>query len=221
MRTYRWWLAIGLTCFSCGDPEYGGDRGALRLRFGLGGCSSTPASKSVLAKGGVTDLLVGDPKKHERLEVSSSSPDVVSVVGDGKITMTCDSKCEQTNGTAPLDVKRDGTATLTFSSEGAAIDSLTVKVLTATSIRLQNDKGVTGTVKARLGTSTPIIAKLFNKETELFTKAPFKWKVDGPALKNTTSTNGQTGFEPLAAGTSIVTASFEELSGSIQVVVEP
>lgn len=221
MKNLRWWLAIGLTSFGCGDPEYGGSSGALRLRFGLGGCTSIPASKSTLAKGGLTDLIVGDPKKRERLELQSDAPDVLAVK-EPTLKLTCDgSKCEQTTGQASLEAKQEGSALITISSDGAVVDAMPVKIRPATSIRLENDQKVTGTIKGKMGTAVPISAKLFNGETELFTKGPFSWKLEGDALEATKSTSGQTGFMPKAPGSATVTATFQELSGSIQVVVDP
>lgn len=222
MRPLRWLFAIGLVSFSCGDPEYGGDSRALRLRFGLGGCTSVAASQSTLARGGQTELIVGDPKKRTSLDVSSDGPDVVSVATP-RLALECDgSKCEQTTGRVLLNAKADGATRIVLASEGATVDSLAIKVLPATSMRLEDEKEkVTGTTRVKLGTGFTIAAKLFNGSTEVYARTPFQWKVEGEAVKATNETSSRATLTPQAAGTSIVTAQFGDLGNSIQVIVEP
>ena len=221
MHALRWMIAIGLVSFGCGDPEYGGQSRALRLRFGLGGCTAVAASQSSLAKGGQTELVIGDPKKRERLDLTSESPGVISVPS-ASITLTCDgSKCEQTTGKALVSADAEGAAKLLISAEGAAVDSLSVKVAAATSMRVEDDKQNAGTVHTKLGTNITLAAKLFSGSTELFAKTPFRWKVDGDALKTTSETSSRVSLSPLAAGTSTVTGQFGDLGASIQVIVDP
>lgn len=221
MHALRWLIALGLVSFSCGDPEYGGQSKALRLRFGLGGCTSVAASQSSLAKGGQTELVIGDSKKRERLDVASESPGIVSVTTPS-VTLACDgSKCEQTTGNAILSADGDGSAKIVISAEGATVDTLTIKVAPASSMRLEDDKQNTGTVHAKLGTNINLAAKLFNGGTELFAKTPFRWKVEGDALKPSMETSSRVSLSPLAVGSSTVTGQFGDLGASIQVIVDP
>ena len=221
MHAFRWIVAIGLVSFSCGDPEYGGQSRALRLRLGLGGCTSVAASQSTLAKGGQTDLVIGDPKKRERLDVTSEAPAVISIA-TAAVTLQCDgSKCEQTTGKAILSADGEGSAKIVISGDGATVDSVTITVAPATSMRVEDDKQNTGTVHAKLGTNLNLVAKLFTGTTELFAKTPFRWKVEGDALKPTTETSSRLSVSPQAVGTSTVTGQFGELGASIQVIVDP
>lgn len=220
--TLRWLVVFGLASFGCGDPEYGGDTRALRLRFGLGGCSSVAASQSTLARTGQTELIVGDPKKRTRLDVTSERPEVVAVAAP-QLTLECDgSKCEQTTGRVTLDAVGDGSARLVISSEGAPVDSLTVKVAAANALKVEDESShATGTVKAKIGTAFTLAAKLTSGSTEVFARSPFRWKVEGDALKPTNETSSRASWKPEAAGTATVTAQFGDLGGSVQVVVEP
>lgn len=99
MRTQRWLVAIAALCIGCGNPEFGGEKGALRFQFSLTGCSSpnVNASQTSLARGGSTVLEVGDPQARMAFDVSSESPAVLTPQA-ATIEMGCDQNCKSTGG---------------------------------------------------------------------------------------------------------------------------
>ncbi len=216
----RLMIAFAVVSFGCQDPEYGGEKGALRLRFGLGGCTSVAASKSTLARGGSNELLVGD-KKLDSLRVEAESP---AVVATSKTTLSLEcttTQCNDRQATLPLDALTTGSGRIVFTdSNGAEIDAITVNVAEATSISVV-DKDGRNAASFKLKDGGQLQAKLAGANGEVFAKTPFTWSVEGNVLKPITSQDSVIALDANSAGTSLVNVRFGELAGSIEVKVTP
>lgn len=220
MKLIRLVVAFAVVSFGCQDPEFGGEKGALRFRFGLGGCTNVPATKGKLARGGTTDLFVGDTKdKRTSLNIEAASPGVVST-SKGVLELTCQGEgCKETQGTLPLEAMSEGTGRIIFTdSNGAQVDVLAVTVGEATSLVVEDEDGKSST-SITLSKGKQLQAKLKGPDGEVFAKTPFTWTVEGDVLKNISSKDSVVNVEANSTGSSIVNVRFGDLAGSIEVRV--
>lgn len=218
MKTLRWFVAVAVISVGCASPE-NGETGALKFRFGLGGCSSVPAGNSTLAHGGATELIVVDAKKHATLDARSQTPSIVTVTTP--LMLTCeDEKCDANKGTLTLGAMEVGTARVVLESGGVLVDALTVKVADAKTLEIQDEKGGSGTLKVAVGKQLTLEATLKDGDERVYAKTPFVWASEGTALKPVSSTSSTVTIEGVSAGTQTVSAAFLGLSGTVSVVVE-
>jgi len=214
----RLMIAFAVVSLGCQDPEYGGEKGTLRLRFGLGGCTSVAASKSTLARGGSNELLVGD-KKLDSLRVEAASPAVVATT-KSTLSLECTTtQCNERQATLPLDALTTGSGRIVFTdANGGEVDALTINVAEATSISVV-DKDGHNAASFKLKDGGQLQAKLTGANGEVFAKTPFTWSVEGEVLKPIISKDSVVGVEANSTGTSLVNVRFGELSGSIEVKI--
>lgn len=220
MKLIRLVVAFAVVSFGCQDPEYGGEKGELRFRFGLGGCTNVAATKGKLARGGSTDLLVGDTKgKRTSLTIETASPGVVTS-SKGVLELQCTGEgCKETQGTLPLEALSAGTGRIIFTdSNGAQVDVLSLTVGEATSLVVEDEDGRSAT-SITLAKGKQLQAKLKGPDGEVFAKTPFNWTVEGEAVKNISSKDSVVTVEGNSVGTSIVNVRFGDLAGSIEVKV--
>lgn len=219
MKLFRLGVAFAVVSLGCQDPEYGGEKGTLRLRFGLGGCTFVPAAKGTLARGGSTDVLVTDNKdKRTTLNVTSASPGVV-LAQKATLELTCDSSCKETNGTLPVAAVSTGSGRIVFTDEsGTEVDALALTVSEVTGLSVEDGEGRSS---ASITTSKAgqLRAKLRGPDGEVFAKTPFTWTVEGEVLKPITSKDSVVTVEANSTGTSLVNVRFGDVAGSIEVRV--
>lgn len=220
MKLLRLGVAFAVVSFGCQDPEFGGEKGQLKLRFGLGGCTFVPAAKGTLARGGATDLLVTDTRtKVTKLNVESASPGVV-LAAKPTLELACTSTdCKETQGSLVVDAVSVGSGRIIFTNEsGAEIDALALTVGEATSIAVEDGEG-RSSASTTIGKGVQLEAKLRGANGEVFAKTPFTWTVEGDAVSPITSKDSVVTATGAVAGTSTVNVKFGDLGGSIQVRV--
>ncbi len=220
MRLLRFGVVFGIISLGCQDPDYGGEKGALRLRFGLGGCTSVPAAKSALATGSTTELQVADTReKRTSLRVSSADTAVVSLGAEALALACTGDACEETQATLSLSALAAGRSRVVFTDEGGTeIDALTLSVADATSLRIEDGDG-NSAASGTLEKPARLVAKLRGADGEVYARGPFTWTVEGEVLEPITSTDGVVNADASATGTSRVNVRFRDLSASIEVRV--
>lgn len=219
MRTQRWLLAVAGLCIGCGNPEFGGEKGALKFQFGLSGCTTVNASQTALASGGTTVLVIGDPQARMALDVSSDSPQIVAP-HETSFELACDQDCKSTSGRVTLDALTVGTARLVFSAGGQTVDALDVRVKEATALRLEDDKGASGEVSVNRATPVTLVARLSAGNDEVIAGTPYVWSREGEALEAPTGDGDRATLKPTGLGRSTVRAQWGDLSATIVVKVE-
>lgn len=220
MKLLKLGVAFAVVSLGCQDPEYGGEKGTLRLRFGLGGCTSVPATKGKLARGGTTDLLVSDSKdKRTRLDIESASPGVVEAK-KGVLELTCAGDgCKETQATLPVEAVSVGSGRIIFTDEsGALVDALALDVGEATSLVVEDEDGKSST-SITVSKGKQLQAKLKGADGDVFARSPFDWTVEGDVLKPISSRDSVVNVEANSTGTAIVNVRFRDLAGSIEVRV--
>ncbi|MGV3623392.1 MAG: hypothetical protein ACO1OB_21410 [Archangium sp.] len=213
-------VAFAVVSVGCQDPEYGGEKQELKFRFGLGGCTSVPATKGKLARGGTTDLVVADAKnKRTSLTVESGSPGVLTST-KGVLDLQCSGEgCKETTGTLPLLAVSSGTGQIIFTdSNGSQVDVLAITVGEATSLIVEDEDGKSST-SITMSKGKQLQAKLKGPDGDVFAKTPFDWSVEGDAVKPISSKDSVVNVEGNAVGSSIVNVRFGDLAGSIEVKV--
>lgn len=121
-----------------------------------------------------------------------------------------------------LDALSEGTARLVVTAGGAEVDALRVRVKEATAVRLEDERGVSGTVSVNRATDVTLVAKMTAGSEEVIARTPYTWSRDGSALEapDPASNGDRITLRPAEKGSSTVRVQWRELSATIVVKVE-
>ncbi len=219
---------------SCADPERPGETGALRFRFGVTSCGSTPIAKTPLARGGRSKLIVLDNQRRElNLSVASSDPAVLPVVDSVLLRKGCNElDCDVSVGTLWLVAAAAGRARVSFTdaADGKLVDAIVFTVAEPDRMELREyKKAFTSPLHVRQTASVTVQAVLLDaKGQELFAYQTYSFSADGGVQLARAANAEPDATMPVAAtptaqvgDTGVVSARFGSVSAELPVVLDP